>query len=226
MSESIARKVQPFTIGTRLSVPVPKCQEFTQSYLQNQSLDNRSLQRNLNSLYLSRSQVCARGPCLAVTPASPEKQKEEDPAAEDHLNQNVASPSAVSRSIKKITISGNKEPADGRVPALPAEPPGRGSVSENNNNNNNVSRTSDPHLPRIVGVSCENNASSQFKVQDTCTHLKPLWYFRGSTIKGDFSFCQKSLNGCISFHCLVKSKYMFAFVSHLIKQQKCFIIHT
>lgn len=183
MSESIARKVQPFTIGTRLSVPVPKCQEFTQSYLQNQSLDNCSLQRNLNSLYLSRPQVCAHGPCLAVTQASPEKQ--EDRAAEDHLNQNVASPSAVSRSIKKITISGNKEPADGKVPAGPAELPARGSVSENNNNNNNVSRTSDPHLPRIVGVSCENTASSQFKVQDTCTHLK-LCLFVSFPLKSQF----------------------------------------
>lgn len=172
MSESIARKVQPFTIGTRLSVPVPKCQEFTQSYLQNQSLDNCSLQRNLNSLYLGRSQVCAHDPCLAVTQASPGKHKQEEPAAEDHLNQNVASPSAVSRSIKKITISGNKDPADSKVAAGPAELPARGSVSENNNNNNNVSRTPDPHLPRIVGVSCETKTSSQFKVQDTCTHLK------------------------------------------------------
>lgn len=169
MSESIARKVQPFTIGTRLSVPVPKCQEFPQSYLQNQSLDNCSLQSNLNSLYLSRSQVCAHGPCLAVTQASPGKHKQEDPAAEDHLNQN-----AVSRSIKKITISGNKDPVDSKVPTGPgpAELPTTGPVSENNNNNNNVSRTSDPRLPRIVGVSCENKASSQFKVQDTCTHLK------------------------------------------------------
>lgn len=193
MSESIARKVQPFTIGTRLSVPVPKCQEFPQSYLQNQSLDNCSLQGNLNSLYLSRSQVCAHGPCLAVTQASPEKHKQEDPAAEDHLNQNVASPSAVSRSIKKITISGNKDPADSKVPTGPAELPARGPVSENNNNNNNISRTSDPHLPRIVGVSCESKASSQFKVQDTCTHLKLglLWYFTGSERKGGFSFLQK-----------------------------------
>ncbi|XP_069394662.1 uncharacterized protein [Paralichthys olivaceus] len=172
MSESIVRKVQPFTIGTRLSVPaVPKCQDFTQSYLQSTSLDNCALQHNLNSLYLSRSQVCARDPCLVspiVKQAAPVKRdQEEHMAAEDHLNQNVASSSsssssAVSRSIKKITISG-KERSESTGPARQLSI--TGSTSENNNNNNNnVTSTSDPHLPRIVGVSCENKPHSQFKV--------------------------------------------------------------
>lgn len=174
MSESIVRKVQPFTIGTRLSVPaVPKCQEFTQSYLESQSLDNCTLQRNLNSLYLSRSQVCAHGPCLVspiVKQASPVKQEQEDAAAEDQLNQNVAPASAVSRSIKKITISGSKNRSENKVSAAPAQLSVTGSKSENNNNNNNVSGTSDPHLPRIVGVSCENKPNSQFKVRTLFTN--------------------------------------------------------
>lgn len=168
MSESIVRKVQPFTIGTRLSVPtVPKCQEFTQGYLQSQSLDNCTLQHNLNSLYLSRSQVCAHGPCLVspiVKQVAPVKHKREDMAAEDHLNQNVAPSSVVSRSIKKITISGSKDRSESKVSVGPAQRSTPGSTSENNNNNNNVPRTSDPHLPRIVGVSCENKPSSHFKV--------------------------------------------------------------
>ena len=173
MSESIVRKVQPFTIGTRLSVPaVPKCQEFTQSYLQSTSLDNCALQHNLNSLYLGRSQVCARDPCLSVSPVVKQVEpvkldQEEHMAAEDHLNQNAGSPSssAVSRSIKKITISG-KERSESTGPAQQLSVPG--STSENNNNNNNnVTSTSDPHLPRIVGVSCENKPQSQFKVQYT-----------------------------------------------------------
>lgn len=173
MSESIVRKVQPFTIGTRLSVPaVPKCQEFTQSYLQSQSLDNCTLQHNLNSLYLSRSQVrAAHGPCLVspiVKQVAPVKPKQEDMAAEDQLNQNVASASAsVSRSIRKITISGSRDRPEGKVSAGPAQLCITGPTSENNNNNNNVTGTSDPHLPRIVGVSCENKPSSQFKVQDS-----------------------------------------------------------
>uniref|UniRef100_A0A671VLS9 Uncharacterized LOC115596860 n=1 Tax=Sparus aurata TaxID=8175 RepID=A0A671VLS9_SPAAU len=167
MSESIVRKVQPFTIGTRLSVPaVPKCQEFTQSYLQSQSLDNCTLQHNLNSLYLSRSQVCAHGPCLVspiVKQVAPVTHKHEDMAAEDQLNQNVASPSAVSRSIKKITISGSKDRSEMSVG--PAQLSITGSTSENNNNNNNITTsTSDPHLPKIVGVSCENKPNSHFKV--------------------------------------------------------------
>lgn len=145
MSESIVRKVQPFTIGTRLSVP--------QTFLQSQTLDNCNLHtHNLNSLYLSRSQVCAH----LVSPTE---------EAEDHLNQNVSPPpsSAVSRSIKKITISGSRE----RPELGPGPGPGsiKGSRSENNNNNNNVRSSSDPHLPRIVGVSCENKPSSHFKVK-------------------------------------------------------------
>ncbi|XP_074531898.1 uncharacterized protein mymx isoform X2 [Halichoeres trimaculatus] len=157
MSESIVRKVQPFTIGTRLSVPaVPKCQDFTQTFLQSQTLDNCNLQHNLNSLYLSRSQVCAHL-------VSPVKQNQEDMAAEDHLNQNVSPPST-SRSIKKITISGSRERSEVTPGPEPARCTITGSRSENNNNNNNVKSSSDPHLPRIVGVSCENKPSSQFKV--------------------------------------------------------------
>ncbi|XP_063730932.1 uncharacterized protein LOC134858766 isoform X5 [Eleginops maclovinus] len=192
MSESIVRKVQPFTIGTRLSVPaVPKCQEFTESYLQSQSLDNCTLQHNLNSLYLSRSQVCTRGPCLVspmVKQVAPVKHNQEDMAAEDHLNQNVASPSAVSRSIKKITISGSRERSENNVSVGPAQLSITGSTSENNNNNNNVTRTSDPQLPRIVGVSCENKPGSHFKVllgKDSSEELQPTQGQTKTKINGE-----------------------------------------
>lgn len=170
MSEGIVRKVQPFTIGTRLSAPaVPKCQEFTQSYLPAENLDNCVLQHNLNSLYLSRSQVYAHGPCLVspiVKKVTSVKHNQEHMAAEDHLNQNIAAPSAVSRSIKKITISGSKDRSEDRTAVESAQLSVTGSTSENNNNNNNISSssTADPRLPRIVGVSCENKPNSQFKV--------------------------------------------------------------
>ncbi|XP_054655007.1 uncharacterized protein LOC129194105 isoform X3 [Dunckerocampus dactyliophorus] len=168
MSESIGRKVQPFTIGTKLSVPaVPKCQEFTQSYLQCQDFDNCKLQQNLNSLYLSRQQVCAHGPCLVsptVQQVAPVEHNQEDMAAEDHLNQNVAPSSAVSRSIKKITISGNKERSENTILVGPRQRSLLRSTSENHNNNNNISSTSDPNIPRIVGVNCENKPNSHFKV--------------------------------------------------------------
>ncbi|XP_047207106.1 uncharacterized protein LOC124858867 isoform X3 [Girardinichthys multiradiatus] len=166
MSESIVRKVQPFTIGTRLSVPsVTKCQEFPQRYLPSEALDNCVLQHNLNSLYLSRSQVRAHGSRLVlpiVDQAGPMKLNQEHVAAEDHLNQNIASPSAVSRSIKKITISGSKDLSDSKTTLgqVTCSSPG------NNNNNNNISSGSNPdqHLPRIVGVSSEKKPNSQFKV--------------------------------------------------------------
>ncbi|XP_029926849.1 uncharacterized protein mymx isoform X2 [Myripristis murdjan] len=205
MSESIVRKVQPFTIGTRLSVPaVPKCQDFTQSYLQSQSLDNCTLQHNLNesvSLYLSRSQVCANGPCLVsplVKQVAPVQSQHEDMAAEDHLNQNTVSASAVSRSIKKITISGNRENLENKVAAPgPVLLPGKGSSSENNNNNNNIStnNTSNPQLPRIVGVSCENKPSSHFKVllrKDSSDDYQPIQAQTRLEVNGEKSIQQIS----------------------------------
>uniref|UniRef100_A0A1A8L2H2 PH domain-containing protein n=2 Tax=Nothobranchius TaxID=28779 RepID=A0A1A8L2H2_9TELE len=83
-------------------------------------------------------------------------------AAEDHQNQNVASPSAVSRSIKKITISGSKDRSDKKSTVGPTD---LSTTAENkNNNNNNTTGSPDPHLPRIVGVRCENKPTTQFKV--------------------------------------------------------------
>ncbi|XP_067381669.1 spectrin beta chain, non-erythrocytic 1 isoform X5 [Channa argus] len=197
MSESIVRKVQPFTIGTRLSAPtVPKCQEFTQSYLQSQSLDNCTLQHNLNSLYLSQSQVCAHGPCLVspiVKQVVPVKCNQEHMAAEDHLNQNVAS---VSRSIKKITISASKERSENKVAVGPGQRLITRSTTENNNNNNNITSTSDPHLPRIVGVSCENKPNSQFKVllrKNTSDELHPANRHTTMKLNGERSVQQISL---------------------------------
>ncbi|KAJ0066727.1 hypothetical protein NL108_002298 [Boleophthalmus pectinirostris] len=163
MSESIVRKVQPFTIGTRLSVPaVSKCQDFAPDYLQSPSLDNCTLQHNLNSLYLSRSPVCANGPRLSPVQPQSAVRQETDMAAEDQLNQNICSAAAVARSIKKITISGNKDRPENRTVNKTACVFVQG-TTENNNNNNNSSSTPQT-LPRIVGVSCENKPTSQFKV--------------------------------------------------------------
>ncbi|MED6284993.1 hypothetical protein CHARACLAT_024562, partial [Characodon lateralis] len=199
MSESIVRKVQPFTIGTRLSVPsVTKCQEFPQRFLPNEALDNCVLQHNLNSLYLSRSQVRAHGSHLVlpiVDQAAPMKLNPEHVAAEDHLNQNIASPSAVSRSIKKITISGSKDLSDSKTTLgqVTCSSPG------NNNNNNNISSSSNPdqHLPRIVGVSCEKKPNSQFKISAPELQKKEL-HWRESHQQNEALAAAKSHSECFT----------------------------
>ncbi|XP_050982916.1 spectrin beta chain, non-erythrocytic 1 isoform X4 [Labeo rohita] len=153
MSESIVRKIQPFTIGTKLSAPaVPKCSDFPDSFLPNRTFSDNCKLRHLNeqvSLYL--------GHC---GPAAKHRREE---MSDDHLNRNTVSPpNTASRSIRKITISSRMEAAMDRLtPGMELKK--IRANSENINNNNNIT-TSNTQLPKIVGVSCENKASSQFKV--------------------------------------------------------------
>ncbi|XP_043111256.1 spectrin alpha chain isoform X3 [Puntigrus tetrazona] len=155
MSESIVRKIQPFTIGTKLSAPaVPKCSDFPDGFLPKTFSDNCKL-RHLNeqvSLYLGRDRHCG---------AAAKHRREE--SSDDHLNRNAVSPpNAASRSIRKITISSRMEAAKERLtPGMELKK--MRANSENINNNNNIT-SSDTQLPKIVGVSCENKPSSQFKV--------------------------------------------------------------
>lgn len=164
MSDSIVRKIQPFTIGTKLSAPaVPKCPDFTDAYLSNRTFsDECKLRLNEQvSLYLGRSQVYdrRRGPATdivtdIVTPVKHPQEKMSD----DHLSVNTVSTNAASRSIRKITISGGAEAGSSPETRLRINP-----NSENINNNNNIT-TSKTALPKIVGVSCENKPNSHFKV--------------------------------------------------------------
>ncbi|XP_063047463.1 nucleoprotein TPR isoform X2 [Engraulis encrasicolus] len=77
MSESIVRKIQPFTIGTKLSVPaVPKCPDFPESYLPtSQALDNcNKLRHNLNehvTLFLGRTPAVRPGNVPRLVPQPP-----------------------------------------------------------------------------------------------------------------------------------------------------------
>ncbi|KAI1896953.1 hypothetical protein AGOR_G00100190 [Albula goreensis] len=173
MSESIVRKIQPFTIGTRLSVPsVPKCPDFEDAYLPSPAaLDNCELQNSLNdqvSLYLGQSRIRPVSPQLSPTGAQVVADTEghpEDPSKEDHLNRNGVSPtSAASRAIKKITISGSTE-SPGDTPSMVATVTSKPeNVNNNNNNNNNTVSSVATTVPRIVGVSCENSPNSHLKV--------------------------------------------------------------
>ncbi|KAL1263653.1 hypothetical protein QQF64_006392 [Cirrhinus molitorella] len=156
MSESIVRKIQPFTIGTKLSAPaVPKCSDFPDGFLPNRTFSDNCKLRHLNeqvSLYLGRDRHC--GPAA--------KQRREE-MSNDHLNRNTVSPpNAASRSIRKITISSRMEAAMDRLtPGMDLKK--IRANSENINNNNNIT-TCNAQLPKIVDVSCENKPSSQFKV--------------------------------------------------------------
>ncbi|XP_039515276.1 spectrin beta chain, non-erythrocytic 1 isoform X4 [Pimephales promelas] len=144
MSESIGRKIQPFTIGTKLSAPaVPKCSDLVpDGYLPNRTFSENCKLRHLNeqvSLYLGR---CGS------------KHTRED----QHLNRNASSPNTASRSIRKITISSRTEASKDRLtPGMDLKKT-RGKSENINNNNNNTP------LPKIVGVSCENKPDSHLKV--------------------------------------------------------------
>ncbi|XP_077638153.1 uncharacterized protein LOC110481690 isoform X1 [Lonchura striata] len=137
MSGSTARKVQPFTISTRLSVP--KCAaDFPRDACPGIALasaldSHRGLRRSINeriSLYLAHARA---GPAAhAGQPRSPSPGEDGGPE-EDRLNR-----SSLARSIKKITLSnwyGDAGTGEAGGPGDPAR-----ASSERNHNNNN-SRT-------------------------------------------------------------------------------------
>lgn len=149
MSGSTARKVQPFTISTRLSLP--KCAaDFPGDSCPGVALasaldSHRGLRRSINeriSLYLAHARA---GPAAAAgQPRSPSPGEDGGPD-EDRLNR-----SSLARSIKKITLSnwyGDAGTAEAGGHGDPARPGG-----ERNHNNNN-SRT----------------GKAQFKVSDPGT---------------------------------------------------------
>lgn len=173
MSESIVRKVQPFTIGTKLSAPaVPKCSDLVpDGYLPNRTFSDNCKLRHLNeqvSLYLGRC-----GPATIPT---------KHPREDDRLNRNAVSPNAASRSIRKITISSRMEAAKDRLTPGMEQKKIR-TNSENINNNNNNITTSNTQLPKIVGVSCENKPNSHLKVRNALACAEMLAHIQNSVKK-------------------------------------------
>ncbi|XP_036429503.1 spectrin beta chain, erythrocytic isoform X2 [Colossoma macropomum] len=146
MSESIVRKIQPFTIGTKLSAPAGH------DY---RTLDSCALQRRLTG-QVSPGLVRATD-TRAPGGDPPDRLGEQEM---DRLNRNetpattntTTTTAPSSRSIRKITICSGLE---SRRTAAHIS-----ASSENINNNNNIIT----QLPRIVGVSCENEPHSHFKV--------------------------------------------------------------
>ncbi|KAJ8264211.1 hypothetical protein GJAV_G00146520 [Gymnothorax javanicus] len=179
MSESIVRKIQPFTIGTKLSVPsLPKSPNFEDTFLPRQSLDTCQLQNSLNDqdqvdFYLGQTQTQVPSPQLD-SETTGESQMDSH-SKEDNLNRNGVSPTSSSRSIRKITISGGPEspgdnPAqrgDCLVSPFTSKPE---NINVNNNNNNNNVATG-KNVPRIVGVSCEEHP---IPILRFCSEKTPL----------------------------------------------------
>ncbi|XP_040408794.1 uncharacterized protein LOC121067923 isoform X2 [Cygnus olor] len=130
MSGSTARKVQPFTISTKLSLP--KCAaDFAADACPGialaSALDNhRGLRRDLNqriSLYLAQARGGPAGP-----PGQP--RRGEEGGEEERLSRG-----SLARSIKKITLS-NWHGEAGSGDAGGSGDPGRAGGERNHNNNN------------------------------------------------------------------------------------------
>ncbi|XP_046900109.1 uncharacterized protein si:dkey-238i5.2 isoform X3 [Hypomesus transpacificus] len=106
MSEGAVRKIQPFTIGTRLSIPSEhKCHDFTDTYLPRDEIQN--YESDQAALYMGQPQrglVTAKPACVADQVNSLDTQDER--AEED---RNCISSPVCSRSIRKIAICSNAE---------------------------------------------------------------------------------------------------------------------
>lgn len=134
MSGSTARKVQPFTIGTKLSLP--KCAadlpgDACSRIALPSALDNhRGLRRSLNeriSLYLAQAR--ARPAAPEGQPRSPSPGEDEG-TDEEQLNRN-----SLARSIKKITLSSWHEEAGVGDAGRLGDPVRTGGERNHNNNN-------------------------------------------------------------------------------------------
>ncbi|KAJ7340935.1 hypothetical protein JRQ81_004222 [Phrynocephalus forsythii] len=165
MSNGTARKVQPFTISTKLSLPKGSLDFPEESCpgIPIHTLDNRDCHENLNecvSLYLAQTSSGLTGRSFSST--SP---VEEVVVNEDRINRN-----SLSRSIRKITLSSSHgEPGSGGAGML------RGpacTTSDRNCNNNNCRTGTSQYkvfLKKEVGIEEEKQeiasctASSQWK---------------------------------------------------------------
>ncbi|XP_030092128.2 spectrin beta chain, non-erythrocytic 2-like isoform X3 [Serinus canaria] len=139
MSGSTARKVQPFTISTRLSLP--KCAadfpgDACPGIALASALDShRGLRRSINeriSLYLAHARAGPAAP--AGHPRSPSPGEDGGPD-EDRLNR-----SSLARSIKKITLSNWYGDAGTGEAGGPGDPARAGSERNHNNNNSRTGK--------------------------------------------------------------------------------------
>ncbi|CAH2256513.1 Hypothetical predicted protein [Pelobates cultripes] len=145
MSQSMMRKAQPFTIGTRLSLP--KCAEFSNAGPAGVPLDSCLLPQTLNervSRYLTQtcpSSLSVSPPHMKMVPAH---RLHEDFSDKDQLIQG-----SLARSIKKITLSSKSE--DTMTHGMVRVNARALTQNCHGNFNNNNSRPLRDSVPRIRG---------------------------------------------------------------------------
>ncbi|XP_018606637.2 uncharacterized protein LOC108933792 [Scleropages formosus] len=158
MSGSMVRKVQPFTIGTRLSVPtVPKCPEFVATFLPSQALD---ICGSGTHLIQAPCGTESPGGQVLLTQATEADCWQHEVSTEDYVSSsNAVSQSSSSRSIRKITISGRTgTTGDGEAQVSDCRNASRTSSLEDNSKSNTASNP----LPAMTNRTCE--VDSYFKV--------------------------------------------------------------
>lgn len=151
------KRLQPFTIGTKLSVPVDsKCPECADIHLSSPPAADSCKQKN--------NQQQHRLPKDCSDPQPQGQTQQEDPLispVEDFQeDQTLDSPSSPSRSIKKIAICASGETQEENCSALQRQ--SQSSVNNNDNNNTNSKNGTTPVEQADQG-GCEDNVS-QMKV--------------------------------------------------------------
>ncbi|XP_048843542.1 uncharacterized protein LOC125715727 isoform X2 [Brienomyrus brachyistius] len=153
MSESVVRKIQPFTIGTRLSVPTaPKCPELMAAFLPSQVLDTCKAGTSTNQV--SSGTDC---PQVHVAQVAEAESVQEEVPLDDGLSSGALPQSSASRAIKKIHISGSTKPT------------GDVDVQSKHCRTAETSGSEDSYegvcslLPKITEASCENRSDSPLK---------------------------------------------------------------
>ncbi|KAM4772453.1 uncharacterized protein WCC33_004168 [Rhinophrynus dorsalis] len=174
MSQSMMRKAQPFTIGTRLSLP--KCPDFSTSTSCVGPLDNDAVPQNLNdrvSQYLAQA-------CPSTRSYSPPQRGAIHSCSPTGgiSDEHQSSCSYLARSIKKITLSSQGEsPRTERPVRLSPRVLTLNAQGNFNNNNSRTLRDPLPNIigtpfsraprgpvPRLIGVDYSKTATAQVKV--------------------------------------------------------------
>ncbi|XP_067884721.1 uncharacterized protein [Heterodontus francisci] len=158
MPGGVGRRVQPFTVGTKLSVPLPARQADLPKM--RRSSDDHCPSSSFSFLLCSPSQEALHRAPAGHSSTARSEQREEEEKEERGVE---ADQTSASRSVRKITISTAREERHGSTVGGQDE---AGSTSESNANSNNNSSNSHKAKgrPEIVSVNSRYQMDCQFKV--------------------------------------------------------------